>query len=66
MKNNRVKKFLSYYKPYKKIFFTDMFCAMLAASITLVFPMITRHITGVVLVEDVVDVSLIYKLGILK
>ena len=65
MKNNRVKKFLSYYKPYKKIFLTDMFCAMVAASITLVFPMITRHITGVVLVEDVVDISLIYKLGLL-
>ncbi len=61
----RFKKFLSYYKPYKCLFFTDMFCAMVAAGITLAFPMITRYITGVILMQDPVDILMIYKLGIL-
>lgn len=59
----RFRKFLSYYKPYKKIFFTDMFCAMVAAGVTLTFPMITRHITGVILVKDPIDFNIIYRLG---
>ena len=60
----RVKKFFSYYKPYKVLFFKDMFCAIVAAGITLVFPLITRYITGVILLEDPVDIGLIYQLGI--
>ena len=48
----RLRKFLSYYKPYKVLFFKDMFCAMVAAGVTLVFPLITRHITGVVLCKN--------------
>ncbi len=60
----RFRKFLSYYKPYKRLFFTDMFCAMIAAGITLAFPMITRYITGVILMKEPVDISKIYQLGI--
>lgn len=59
----RFRKFLSYYKPYKKLFFTDMICAMVAAAITLVFPMITRYITGVILIETPIDLQIIYQLG---
>lgn len=36
------KKFISYYKPYKGLFFLDLICAFLIASIDLVFPAITR------------------------
>lgn len=61
----RFKKFISYYRPYKKIFLMDMLCAMIAAGVTLTFPMITRYITGVILVEDVIDISRIYQLGVL-
>ena len=60
----RLKKFLSYYKPYKVLFFKDMFCAMVAAVVSLVFPMVTRHVTGVILMEDPVNISMIYQLGI--
>lgn len=60
----RFRKFLSYYKPYKRLFLTDMFCAMIAAGITLAFPMITRYITGVILMKEPVDISKIYQLGI--
>ena len=32
--SERSKKFLSYYRPYLKLFLADMFCAMIAAGIT--------------------------------
>lgn len=61
----RFRKFISYYKPYKKIFILDMVCAMLAAGVTLVFPMITRYITGVILVAEPIELGKIYQLGLL-
>ncbi|NMB44427.1 MAG: ABC transporter ATP-binding protein, partial [Clostridiales bacterium] len=48
---NRLKKFISYYKPHKKLFFADMFFALIAAGITLVYPLIVRYITNDVLVN---------------
>ena len=60
---NRWGKFFSYYKLYKKLFFMDMFCAIVAAGVTLVFPMITRYITGDVLLANNINVNLIYQLG---
>jgi len=38
-----LKKFISYYKPYLKLFILDLSCAFLIASIDLAFPMITRQ-----------------------
>ena len=38
-----LKKFISYYKPYLKLFILDLSCAFLIASIDLVFPLITRQ-----------------------
>ena len=49
--NSRMKKLISYYKPYKGLFFADMFFALLAAGISLVYPMIVRYITNDVLVN---------------
>ena len=63
--SSRSKKFLSYYRPYLKLFLADMFCAMIAAGISLVFPIIIRYITGKVLVDNNFEISLIYKLGVL-
>ena len=63
--SSRSKKFLSYYRPYLKLFLADMFCAMIAAGISLVFPIIFRYITGTVLVDNNFEISLIYKLGVL-
>lgn len=60
----RMKKFLSYYKPYMKIFLLDMLCAFIAAGITLVYPLITRYITGEILVAPQVNIDLIYRLGL--
>jgi ATP-binding cassette, subfamily B, bacterial len=47
--STKTKKFLSYYKPYLGLFFADMFFALLAAAISLVYPMIVRYITNQVL-----------------
>lgn len=62
--HGRIRKFLSYYRPYLKLFLADMFCAMIAAGITLIFPMIIRYITGNVLTDGNFEMSIIYKLGI--
>lgn len=37
-----LKRFISYYKPHKKLFIMDMFCAAMLAGIDLVFPFVTR------------------------
>lgn len=46
------KKIFSYYKPYKKVFIADMFFAMLGAAVTLVLPLIVRHITNNVIYRE--------------
>lgn len=47
--NSRSKKFLSYYKPYLRLFFADIACAFIVSAITLVLPLCTRYITKNVL-----------------
>lgn len=47
----RLKKFLSYYRPQKKIFIIDMLCALSIAVIELLYPAATRHILKVVIPE---------------
>lgn len=44
--SHKTKKFLSYYRPYLGLFFADMFFALLAAAISLVYPIIVRYITN--------------------
>ena len=53
MNKHRIRKFLSYYKPYRGLFMKDMFCAIIAACISLLFPLITRYITNNVLMDDI-------------
>lgn len=45
MKRN-LKKLFRYYRPYKLLFFSDLFFAMIGAAITLVMPLIVRYITN--------------------
>lgn len=47
----KLKIFISYYKPYKKLFFADMFFALVAATISLIYPLIVRYITSNLLVN---------------
>lgn len=46
------KRFFSYYKPYRGLFFADMFFAFLAAAVTLVIPLIIKYITGTVIFTE--------------
>lgn len=47
-----LKKMLSYYRPYKKVFFTDMFFATLSAGIALTIPLIIRYVTSTLIYMD--------------
>jgi ATP-binding cassette, subfamily B, bacterial len=49
---NTLKKFINYYKPYKGMFFMDMFCALTLSVIDLVFPIIVRFLLNDVYVMD--------------
>lgn len=45
MKEN-LKKMISYYKPYKRVFFIDMFLAIMASAIALVIPLVVRYVAS--------------------
>ncbi|MBE6081957.1 MULTISPECIES: ABC transporter ATP-binding protein [Tissierellales] len=38
-----IKKFISYYKPHRKLFFIDMLCAFIISALDLVFPIVSRN-----------------------
>lgn len=40
-----LKRFIKYYKPYKAVFFIDMFCAMIVSLVDLAFPQILNLLT---------------------
>lgn len=48
---NKWKRLIGYYKPYKKVFFADMFFAFLGAVTTLILPLIIRYVTGTLVYE---------------
>lgn len=59
-------RFFSYYKPYKGLFFADMFFAIMGAAVTLVIPLIIRYITGTVIFYDANEaLKIILKLALL-
>ncbi|MCM0650874.1 ABC transporter ATP-binding protein/permease [Clostridium swellfunianum] len=49
---NTLKKFISYYKPYKGMFFMDMFCALTLSGIDLAFPVLVRFLLNDVYTRD--------------
>lgn len=62
--SQRAKKFLSYYKPYKRLFLADMFCAFIVAGISLIMPLCVRYITNDILVNyDIVQMDAILTVG---
>lgn len=44
-----LKKLVSYYKPYKKVFLADMFFAIMASFIALLIPLVVRYVTAKVI-----------------
>ncbi|MDR1012685.1 MAG: ABC transporter ATP-binding protein, partial [Lactobacillales bacterium] len=49
MKIKKWRKLISYYKPYKLLFFVDLFCAMMTAVIAVVIPLIIRYLMNEVM-----------------
>ena len=57
-----LKKLVSYYKPYKKVFLADMFFAIMASFIALLIPLVVRYVTSKVIympAEQVVKTMII-------
>ena len=60
-----LKRLAGYYKPYKGLFFSDLFFAILGAGITLVIPLIVRYITSTIVhLPAETATGMIVKLGI--
>lgn len=60
----KFKKFISYYRPYKRIFGLTLICSLLVTVITLVIPLIIRYITENLIQHfSVAHVKEIYLLG---
>lgn len=57
-----LKKFISYYAPYKKLFFMDLSAAFLVALIDLVYPLITRNIINDVVPNKNIRMLIIFSL----
>lgn len=51
----KLKKLFAYYKPYRGLFYSDMFFAILGAAVTLVLPLIVRYITNEVVFFDAAE-----------
>lgn len=50
-----LKKFISYYKPHKKLFFIDMLFAFLISVFDLIFPMFSRNIVNEIIPQGRID-----------
>lgn len=65
------KKFFSYYKPYKKMLFSDLFFSFLGATITLILPLIIRYITTNVIYKEtstainIISILIIFMAGLI-
>ncbi len=62
--NSRSKKFLSYYKPYLRLFAVDMACSLVVSAAALALPLCANIITKIVLASDTPDaLNQIYGVG---
>ena len=59
-----LKKFVSYYKPHRKLFFIDLFCALILSLINLIYPLIAKYVMND-LAGDESKITIIVYLGIL-
>src|SRR3984885_4338908 len=61
--NPRFKKFLSYYKPYLGLFYTDMACAIIVSATVLAIPLCIRYITKTLETNSLDALNQIYIVG---
>lgn len=60
-----IKQFFSYYRPYKKLFFLDFFCAVLAGLLELAFPLVVNYFIDTLLPEGNWNLILAASIGLL-
>lgn len=60
-----LKKFFSYYKPYKKLFTIDMLCALVVAVCNLFFPFITGNIISDYIPDRRLDLVIVWCIALL-
>ncbi|MFN8413882.1 MAG: ABC transporter ATP-binding protein [Anaerolineales bacterium] len=53
--NSRIKKFLSFYKPYMGLFFADMVCALIVSATTLAIPLCANYVTKNILGGNIAE-----------
>ncbi|WP_409294236.1 ABC transporter ATP-binding protein [Peribacillus sp. SCS-26] len=58
-----LKKFLSYYKPYLRVFLAVLLTALTVSGLALLFPLLVRHITNVILKAGQPDIGDVYWTG---
>ncbi len=51
MKEN-IKKMIGYYRPYRKIFWADMFFAVISAGVALMIPLVVRYVTSTLIYQE--------------
>lgn len=54
--SGNLKKMLSYYKPYRGIFWADMFFATVSAGIALALPLVIRYVTSTLIYLDTAEI----------
>lgn len=54
--SENLKKMLSYYKPYRGMFWADMFFAALSAAIALALPLVIRYVTSTLIYLDTEEI----------
>lgn len=59
-----IKKFFSYYKPYKKLFIIDFTCAVLVAILELIFPVAVNRVIDQVLPDGSLKTILMVSVGL--
>ena len=61
-----IRKFVTFYKPYKKLFLIDMLCAVMVSVIDLAFPQILRYLTNNVFTAagDIVKLIVFFAAGL--
>lgn len=61
-----LRRLAAYYKPYRRVFWTDMFFAFVSAAATLVIPLIVRYVTSAITGMQASEAQrMIFRLGIL-
>lgn len=64
MKEHKLRRLAGYYKPYKGLFFSDLFFALIGAGVTLVIPLLVRYITTIAAVSGAGVREMIIKIGL--